>query len=109
LHFLDFEESTSFYKRMAAMRKKLGRLSCPDPLHILKRLRSRLLAGKCNLSMSPGSVNEYDLYNCTWMKEAFNLPAICFDKSIAAKMSDQAALLLFEPSHIPDLITPDKR
>jgi len=43
------------------------------------------------------------------MKEAFNLPAICFDKSIAAKMSDQAALLLFEPSHIPDLITPDKR
>jgi len=43
------------------------------------------------------------------MGEAFGLPKICFNTQKEAKMSDKAALLIFQPDHIQYLLETSRR
>ena len=46
----------SFAKEMDNLHNEFGYYVCPDPLHILKRVRNRLVKGKCTLRISPGTI-----------------------------------------------------
>ncbi len=53
----------SFAKEMERLYSKFGYLACPDPLHTLKRVRNKLVKGKCTLSTALGYIEQADIYD----------------------------------------------
>ena len=85
-------------------------LPCPDPLHILKRIKQRLLKTNVSLTTKPDVVYKSGLasFKATMLSlfEDEN-EIIHYEDSPQNAMSDTAAMAVLKPSHIYRLLDTD--
>ena len=56
------------------------------------------------ISFDDTEIDENDLLNIKNFSDILDLSRICSDNNSAAKMNDKAALYVFHPKHIPELL-----
>ncbi|CAL6015221.1 Conserved_hypothetical protein [Hexamita inflata] len=81
-----------------------GRIIINDPLHLLKRCRTQILSYECVISFDDSEIDECELLSIKNFKDVLKLPEICSDKNSATTMNDKAAMYIFHPMHIPELL-----